>query len=100
MKEYRPVETEEYAMAQEIDHELTFNWWVNSVLSKRLRMISLVNKRNAWYLKNTHKFRIEVPKSVAHIYALDKKNANTLWAYDIAKEMKYLSPAFKKLDIG
>ena len=47
MKEYRPVETEEYAMAQEIYHELTFNWWVNSVLSKRLRMISLVNKRNA-----------------------------------------------------
>ena len=41
-------------------------------------IISLVKKRNAQYLKKTHKFGIEVPKSVAQAYALDKKNGSNI----------------------
>ena len=52
-------------MAQEIDHYLAFNWWVEEVLKKRLMIISLVKKRNSEYLKKTQKFGIEVPKSFA-----------------------------------
>ena len=72
-------------MAQEIYHERAYNWWLNTVLQKRLRIISLVNKRNARYIKKTQKFGIKVPKSVAQAYALDKKTGNTLQLDAIAK---------------
>ena len=47
LKESHTIETAEYAVDQEIDNEQAFNWWVKAVLKKRLRMISLVKKRNA-----------------------------------------------------
>ena len=56
-----------------------------SGVEKKLRIISLVKKRNTRYLNNTHKFGIEVPKSVAQAYALDEKNGNILWEYSIAR---------------
>ena len=68
------METVEYAVDQDIYHDPEFDWWVKAVLKKRLRIISLVKKRNAQYLKKTHKFGIEVPKSVDQAYALDKNN--------------------------
>ena len=85
MKDFHPVETVEYSVAQEIDHELEFNWWVKTVLKKRLRIICLVKKRNAQYIKKTHKFGIEVHKPVAQSYDLDKKNGNNLWVDEISK---------------
>ena len=80
MKKSHPIETAEYAKAQEIDHEPAFNFWVPHVLKKREGIISLVKQRDAQYLKRTHKFGIEVPKSVKDTYDLDKKNDNTFWA--------------------
>jgi len=53
---------------------------------KRDRIISKVQQRQTRYLKRTTKFGIELPKTVAEAYALDKKNGNTLWADAIAKE--------------
>ena len=64
------------------------------VLQKRLRIISLVNKRNARYIKKTQKFGIKVPKSVAQAYALDKNNGSNLWENVISTEIKDVSPAF------
>ncbi len=58
------------------------------VLKNRDRIISLVRKQTTRYLKRTHKFGIEVPKTVKEALALDRKNGNTLWADTIAKEMK------------
>ena len=63
-------------------------------MKKRFSIIYLVKKRKR------HKIGIEVPKSIAQAYALYKKNGNTLWSYSIAKEINYVSPAFKKLDNG
>ena len=74
------MDTAEYAVAHKIYHDPSFSWWEEAVLKKRLRTISLVKKRNAQYLKKTHKFGIEVHNSVAQAYALDKKNGNDLWA--------------------
>ena len=68
------------------------------MLKKRLSIISLVMKIDYCYLKKTPNFGIEVPKSVAQAYALDKNNGNTLWAYAISKEMKDVSPTSRKLD--
>jgi hypothetical protein len=49
------------------------------------------------YLKRTHKFGIEVPKTVKEAFALDRKNGNTLWVDAIAKEMKEVRIAFNIL---
>ena len=68
------------------------------MLKKRLRIIHLVKKRNALYLKKNHKFGIEVPKSVDKEYEMDKKNGNNLCADTIDKDIKDASPAFRKLD--
>jgi hypothetical protein len=69
-------------------------------LKKRDWIISLVCKRTTRYLKRTHKFGIEVPKTVKEALALDRKNGNTLWADAIAKEMKEVHIAFNILPDG
>jgi len=63
--------TAEYAAMADIDREPAFNWWVPHVLKKRDRIISMVKQRSARYLKRTHKFGIEVPKTVADAHELD-----------------------------
>ena len=78
LKELHPVEKTGYAVAQGIDHDTVFNWWVNGVLNKSMGIISIVKKRNAHYLKKKNNFWIEVPKSLAEAYALDKNNGNSL----------------------
>ncbi len=97
LKQSHPVETAEYAKIVGIDHEAAFNWWVPGVLSKRDRIISLVTQRSTRYLKWTHKFSIDLPKTAKEALALDAANGNTLWAAAIAKEMVNVRVAFKIL---
>jgi hypothetical protein len=70
------------------------------VLRKRDQIISLVRRRTTRYLKKTHKFGIEIPKTVKEALALDRKNGNTLWADAIAKEMREVRIAFNILPDG
>jgi hypothetical protein len=100
LKESHPLEMAEYAVAQDIQHEPAFNWWVPQVLRLRARIISLVKRRKMSYLKKNMKFGIEVPTSVDHALDIDKKNGNTLWADAIAKEMKDVRIAFQCLHDG
>ena len=97
LKESHPIETAKYAKILGIDHEPAFNWRVPHVLRKRDCIISLVRKRKPRYLKWTHKFGIELPKTIKEALELDKKNGNTFWADAIAKEMKDVCVAFKSL---
>jgi hypothetical protein len=94
------IETAEYAVTKGIDLEPSSNWWVPHVLKKRLLIISLVCKQTTCYLKRTHKFGIEVPKTVKEALALDCMNGNTLWADAIAKEMREVRIAFNILPDG
>ncbi len=48
-------------------------------------------------MNRTHKFGIELPKTIKETLELDKKNGNTFWADAIAKEMKEVHVAFKIL---
>ena len=50
------MQTAQYAVAQGIGREPRLNWWVDTVLRKRERIISLVKKPNARYLRKTHNF--------------------------------------------
>ncbi len=87
-------------MTHGIDRKPAFNWWVPHVLKKCDRIISLVCKRTTRYLKRTHKFGIEVPKTVKEALALDRDNGNTLWVDATAKEMKEVCIVFNILPDG
>ena len=86
LKESHLIEVAEYAKILGVDHKPAFNWWVPHILKKRDHIISLVKKCNPQYLKQTHKFGMEVPKTVNEALALDKKNDNTLWADTLLKK--------------
>jgi hypothetical protein len=100
LKESHLIETTEYAVTKGLDHEPAFIWWVPHVLKKHDQIISLVHRGTTRYLKRTHKFGIEIPKTVREALALDRKNANTLWADAIAKEMREVCSAFNILPDG
>jgi hypothetical protein len=97
LKESHPIETVKYAKIIGVNHEPAFNLWVPHVLKKRDWIILLVKKGNPRFLKKTHKFGIEVPKTVKDALEIDRRSGNTFWADAIAKEMKDVCVAFKIL---
>ena len=100
LKESHPVWTAEFAVVQGIDHKPAFNWWVKHVLKNRDRIFASIRKQQTRYLKKSHKFGIELPKTVEEAYALDTKNGNTLWADATSKEMENIRVALKVLPDG
>ena len=54
-----------------------------------------MNKR---YHKRSHKFGIEIPKTVKRAIEIDRENGNTLWQDALAKEMAAVRVAFKILE--
>ncbi len=88
------MEVAEYAVAQGLDEEPAFLWWVPHMLKKRERIIKAVNK---CYHKRTHKFGFEIPKDAKQAKEIYDENDNTLWQDAIAKETKNVRIAFKVL---
>ncbi len=95
LKLANPVELAEYAVANNLEHEPAFHWWVNDTLRKRERIISKVKAK---YWRTTHKFGIEVPKTAEEAYAIDQKTGTSLWTAAIDKEMKNVRVAFETQD--
>ena len=60
LKAEHPIEVAEFAVANRIDDEPAFKWWVRYTLQKRDRIIASVRSR---VLKRTHKYGIEIPTS-------------------------------------
>ena len=85
IKESHPIETSNYSIAQGIYGETAFNWWVSHVIKKRAHIIYLVKNRSAHYLKKSHKFEVDLPKSANHALKINKKNGNTYWSDDNEK---------------
>lgn len=92
IKHSNPVEVAEFAVSSKIADEPAFTWWVRKVLSKRDRIIGKVKTR---YFSRTHKFGIEMPKSVKQALAIDRNTGTTLWKDAIEKEMRNVMPAFE-----
>ena len=61
IKESYPVQVEEYLVSSCISEEPVFAWWASPVLKKWNRIIA---KTKSKYWLRTHKFRIEIPKTV------------------------------------
>ena len=91
LKESHPIEVAEYAVANRIQEEPAFKWWVADVLRKRNRIISKVKKR---YWRTTHKFGIRLPHSVKEALAIDKETGTTFWWDAIKKELNKVMVAF------
>lgn len=97
MKESHPVETAEFAKARGISDEPAFAWWVPYTLRKRDVILSAVKSH---VRRTTHKYGVEVPRSVEHASQLDKENNSTLWMDALKKEMFNVGIAFEMLDDG
>ena len=94
LKESNPIDVAGYSMSRGIYDEPVFKWWVPYTLIKRDTIIATVKAR---VRVATHKYDIEVPRSIEHAKQLDKKNGNTFWIQALAKEMHNVSIAFELL---
>jgi hypothetical protein len=95
LKESYLVLVAEYAVRNRIDKEPAFVWWVPHVIKKRDRIVAKVKSK---YWQRTHKYGIEIPKSVAEAKRIDEKNGNTLWWDAICQEMANVRVAFEEYD--
>jgi hypothetical protein len=95
MKESYIVETAEYAVQCRLHEEPAFAWWVPTVIKKREIILSKVKSK---YWQKTHKYGIEIPKSIRTARELDTKNGNTLWWDAICDEMANVRIAFEVCD--
>ena len=88
------MQTAKYAATNDIYTEPAFNYWVPHTLKNHNIIISLVKKRQTRYLKKTHKFGIEMSKTVKEAAELDAKSGDTKWIDAISKEMTNVRVAF------
>ena len=95
IKDSNPIEVAEYAVANRIQDEPAFAWWVKQVLRRRNRIISKVKKK---YWRTTHKYGVRVPKTWEEALELDRQNGNNLWRDAINKEMSKAKVSWKVLD--
>ena len=95
IKDSNPIEVAEYAVANRIQDEPAFVWWVKHVLRRRNRIISKVKKK---YWRTTHKYGVRVPKTWEEALDLDRQNGNNLWRDAINKEMSKAKVSWKVLD--
>ena len=87
----------EFAVAAGIDNEPAFKWWVPYTLRKKQQIISAIKTR---VRKVTHKYGVELPKSVEHAKQLDAANGNTFWMDALRKEMNEIGVAIKIQEFG
>jgi len=76
MKDTNPLELAQYAIASQISEEPAFKWWVQEILKKKKRIIAKIKTK---YWQTTHKFGIEIPKSVEHALWIDQETGTNDW---------------------
>jgi hypothetical protein len=80
-------------IANKIDDEPAFAWWVAHVFKTRDHILSKIKSK---YLEcSTHKLGLKIPKTVAQAQAINKENGDKLWWASIVIEMKNVRPAFE-----
>ena len=94
VKDSNPIEMAEYAVANGLQDNPAFSWWVRSVLKHRDWIISKVKSK---YWKTTHMYGIRLPHSVEEALLLDKESGTDYWAKAIAKENKKVCVAWKAM---
>ncbi len=71
-------------MANKIAYEPAFNWWVHTtVLRKRNRIVAKVKR----YSRTTHKFVVQILKTVEEALAIDEETGTDFWHKALGKKM-------------
>ena len=91
VKDSYPTQLAAYASRNKLSREPAFAWRIRQIQRQQRRNISKVKSK---YWSRTHKFGIEIPKSVEEAILIDKRNGNRLWQDAIEKEMENIFPAF------
>lgn len=76
LKELHPVLVAECAVANGIDHEPAFTWWVHETLKKRDRTTSAVKRR---HFHRHQKCGTELPKTAKRALKIDNETNTTFW---------------------
>ena len=100
VKEGYAIELAEYAVAQEIEQEPAFHWWVPQVLNHLRRIVKKVKKK---YWRTTKKYRIQLPHSVEEALKIDEVTGTTYGRDAIDKELRVVKVAWEArddLDLG
>ena len=92
VKDSNPIELAEYAVANRIQEEPAFKWWVPETLRMRNRIIGKVKSR---YWKTSHKYGVRLPHSVQEALQIDKETGTDFWWSAIQKELKKVMVAFE-----
>jgi hypothetical protein len=92
IKESNPIEVAEYAINNKLAEEPAFTWWIKDVIRKRDRMVGKAMSR---YWLKSHKYGIELPKSVKEALQIDRTTGTNYWELAIQKEMKNVMIAFE-----
>lgn len=92
LKTSNPVEVAEYAVANQIDEEPAFTWWVKEVLRHRRRIISKVKSK---YWRTTHKFGVRLPHNAEEALKFDRETGTDLWTRAIEKELRKVKVAWE-----
>ena len=87
------MELAEYAIANGIQDEPAFAWWIPWTMKKRNMIIS---KLKCKYWERTHKYGIRIPKSIQEARELDRQNGNNLWMDSVRLEMSNVKVAFEE----
>ena len=98
LKESYPLEVAKYAVANLLDKEPAFNWWVDFTLKRRARLIKAVSSTR--YMRKWQKYSIELPKTVERALQIDKETGTDFWAKALQLEMSKIFPAVKILEEG
>ena len=95
LKNDSPVQLAEYAVAAGLAKEPAYAWWVPHTLRKRGVILAKVK---SCYWKRTHKYGIELPKTVQEALEIDRRTGTDFWRKAIEKEMKNVRIAFEFRD--
>jgi hypothetical protein len=95
LKESNSLEVAEYAVANQIDHEPAYTWWIKQVLRHRHRIIGKTQNK---YWRTTHKFGIELPHSAQEALAIDRRTGTNFWSKAMAKEQRKVKVAWTSDD--
>jgi hypothetical protein len=95
LKKSNAVEVAEYAIANRIEAEPAFDWWVRDTIKRKSRLIKMSQSHRK---RTGYKFGLRIPDSVEEALEIDQENGDTLWHDAIMKEMKNVYIAFNLRD--
>ena len=67
-----PVPVSNYAIANALQDEPAFAWWIPYTFKKRTAIIGKMKSSKHW--ETTHKYGVRVPQNVKEAFEIDAKN--------------------------